>query len=180
MYCVSRLNLGGLELCLGPTKASPLATGLYRRRVKIMSSQIKVEHARIMYGKQSCVLENKTSSEKIRPSIILPDKCSKVLYCKFSRTHDCSRRAWHPFVPSAKQLISSSDGNNRSMAVWRDHRLNAEWLDNTTATTCFHPWHRRSPSWNGPARNSVGPAKPQPRRCRIFPLLLTQIPQFFS
>jgi len=44
----------------------------------------------------------------------------------------------HPFLPSA-QLISSSDDNIRSAALWVDHWWNAEWLDNTTRTGTFIP-----------------------------------------
>jgi len=52
-----------------------------------------------------------------------------------------SANAWrpksrHPFVP-AVQLISSSDNNNRSAALWADHRWNSEWLDNPTRLRSF-------------------------------------------
>ena len=42
----------------------------------------------------------------------------------------------HPFVPSAQQLISSSDSNT-SATRWADHRWNVEWLDNTTRRRNF-------------------------------------------
>ena len=45
----------------------------------------------------------------------------------------------HPFVPAAQQLLSSSDDNNRSAALWADHRWNPEWLDNTTEIRTFIP-----------------------------------------
>jgi len=45
----------------------------------------------------------------------------------------------HPFVPSAQQLISSSDNNNICAAHWADHRWNAEWLDNFTRLHTFIP-----------------------------------------
>ena len=38
----------------------------------------------------------------------------------------------HPFVHAAQQLISSSDDNNRSAALWADQRWNVEWLENIT------------------------------------------------
>jgi len=42
-------------------------------------------------------------------------------------------------------------------------------------TPYFHPRHRYSPSRNGPAKNSMGPAQPLPHRCRTFSLLPTQM-----
>ena len=46
----------------------------------------------------------------------------------------------HPFVPAIQQLISSSDDdNNRSMALWADHRWNAKWLESTTRLRTFIP-----------------------------------------
>jgi len=38
----------------------------------------------------------------------------------------------HPFVPTAQQLISSSDYDNTREAHWSDHQWNAEWADNPT------------------------------------------------
>jgi len=43
----------------------------------------------------------------------------------------------HPFVPAAQQLISSSDDNNRSAALWSDHRWNAERVESTTRPRTF-------------------------------------------
>jgi len=62
-----------------------------------------------------------------------------------SARHLKSRR---PFVPAAQQLISSSDNNYRSAALWADHRWKAKWLGNTRLRTLIpdigtHP-HRRS------------------------------------
>ena len=42
-------------------------------------------------------------------------------------------------------------------------------------TPHFHPQHRHRFSWNGPAKNSVGPAYPSPHRYQTFPLLHTQM-----
>jgi len=42
-------------------------------------------------------------------------------------------------VPAAKQLISSSDDNNKSAAVLADNRWNAEWLESTTRLRIFIP-----------------------------------------
>jgi len=41
-------------------------------------------------------------------------------------------RNTHLFVTAAQQLISSSDDNNLSGAIWADQGWNAEWLENTT------------------------------------------------
>jgi len=38
---------------------------------------------------------------------------------------------------ATQQLISSSDDNNKSTALWADHQWNAEWLDNTTRLRTF-------------------------------------------
>ena len=43
------------------------------------------------------------------------------------------------FEPAAQKLISSSDGSNRSAALWTDHRWNAEWLENTMRLSAFIP-----------------------------------------
>jgi len=61
----------------------------------------------------------------------------------------------HPFVPAAQQLISSSDDNGRSAALWADHRWNADRLESTTRLRTFTPYP--SP-WNSPATKSVGPS----------------------
>ena len=74
----------------------------------------------------------------------------------------------HPIVPAAQQLTSSSYNNNRSVALWADHRWNAERFESTTKPRNFIPW-------NCPAKNSVGPAQPLPHRRRTFPLLLAQM-----
>ena len=42
-------------------------------------------------------------------------------------------------VPTAQQLISSSNANNRSAALWVGHRWYAEWLENTTRLHLFIP-----------------------------------------
>jgi len=44
----------------------------------------------------------------------------------------------HPFVPAAQQPISSCD-NNRSAALWADHRWTVDWLDSTTRLRTFIP-----------------------------------------
>jgi len=46
----------------------------------------------------------------------------------------------HPFVNAAQQLTSSYyDDDNRSVALWADHRWNAEWLENTATLRTFIP-----------------------------------------
>ena len=80
----------------------------------------------------------------------------------------------HPFVPTAQQPISSTDSDNRSLALWADHQWNAVWLRNTT-WPCFHPRYRRQLSLNGLAKNSVGPAQTPPHWCQMFALLLAQM-----
>jgi len=47
----------------------------------------------------------------------------------------------HPLyaVPTTQQLISSSDDDNRTAALWADHRWNAEWLEDTTKLRTFIP-----------------------------------------
>jgi len=45
----------------------------------------------------------------------------------------------YPFVPAAQQLIIRSSGDNRSAAIWADHRWNVEWLENTTRLRTFIP-----------------------------------------
>jgi len=46
----------------------------------------------------------------------------------------------HPFAPAAQQLISSSDDNNRNVALWADHHWNAERLESTTKLRAFIPY----------------------------------------
>jgi len=43
----------------------------------------------------------------------------------------------HPYVPATQQLISSSDDDNWSTALWADRQWNAEWLENTTKPRIF-------------------------------------------
>ena len=45
----------------------------------------------------------------------------------------------YPFVSAAQQLITSSDGNNRSTALWAAHQQNAKWADNPTRLRTFIP-----------------------------------------
>jgi len=45
----------------------------------------------------------------------------------------------HLLVPAAEQLISSSDDNNRNAALWADHPLKAQWLENSTRLRTFNP-----------------------------------------
>ena len=40
-------------------------------------------------------------------------------------------------MPVAQSLISSSDKNIRSAALWADHQWNAEWLNNPTRLSTF-------------------------------------------
>jgi len=63
-----------------------------------------------------------------------------------------------PVAHAAQQLISSSDGNNRSAAFWADHRWNAEWLENTTRLSDFIPDIGTHTLRSGPASNSVDTA----------------------
>ena len=46
----------------------------------------------------------------------------------------------HSFVPAAQQLISSSDDNGRSAALWADHRWNADRLESTARLRTFTPY----------------------------------------
>ena len=49
-------------------------------------------------------------------------------------------KSMHPFVPTAQQLISSSDNNNTIHAAqWVDQQWNAEWVDNPTRLRIFIP-----------------------------------------
>jgi len=57
----------------------------------------------------------------------------------------------HSFVPNAQQLISSSNDNNRSAALWADRRWNAERFASTTSLCTFI---HNSPSRNGPPRTA--------------------------
>jgi len=66
-----------------------------------------------------------------------------------------SLKSRHPFVPAAQQLISSSDDNGRSAALWADHRWNADRLESTAILRTFTPY---PPTWNSPAKNSVSPS----------------------
>jgi len=45
----------------------------------------------------------------------------------------------HAFVPTAQQLIGSSDSNSIRAAHWADHRWNPGGLDNTTRLRTFIP-----------------------------------------
>ena len=69
-----------------------------------------------------------------------------------------------PFVPAAQQLISSADGNNRS----------AVECESTTRLRTFIP---NPPSWNVPAKSSLGLAQPPapPHQFRRIPLLFAQM-----
>ena len=51
-------------------------------------------------------------------------------------------------------------------------RWNAQRLENTTTLRTFTP---NTPSWNGPAKNSVDPAQPLPHWCQVFLLLFAQM-----
>ena len=75
----------------------------------------------------------------------------------------------HPFVPGAQLFTSSSEDNNRSAALWADHRWNAEW------TPSFNPDVGTHPPANGHSSNSADPDHPPPHRCWTLPLLLTQM-----
>jgi len=46
----------------------------------------------------------------------------------------------HSFVPAAQQVISSSDDNGRSAALWADHRWNADRLESTARLRTFTPY----------------------------------------
>ena len=68
-------------------------------------------------------------------------------------TQPSSADAWHlksrhPFVPTAQQLISSTDNNNIRAAHWADHQWNAEWANNSTRLSIFIPdTSTQPPSW---------------------------------
>ena len=51
------------------------------------------------------------------------------------------------FLPDAQQLISSSDDNSRSAALWAHHRWNALWLENTKRLRSFIPDIGKHPLW---------------------------------
>jgi len=46
-------------------------------------------------------------------------------------------KSTHPLEPAAQQLISSSDGNNRSADFWTDHRWNVKWMESITRLRAF-------------------------------------------
>ena len=60
----------------------------------------------------------------------------------------------HPFLPAAQQLISSSDDDTKCRARGGSP-MECGKCENTTRHRTFTPV---PPSWNGPAKNSVGPA----------------------
>jgi len=54
--------------------------------------------------------------------------------------HDNSNQDTH-FYPLHNNSFSSSDDNNRSAALWADHRWNAEMLESTTRPVLSSPSH---------------------------------------
>jgi len=82
-----------------------------------------------------------------------------LLHSMFTSTSSANARrlkSKHPFVPTAQQLISSSDNNNIRAAHWADHQWNANWAINPTQTPHFHHRHRHPP-----------PGATLPRRARV-------------
>jgi len=61
----------------------------------------------------------------------------------------------HTILPAVQKLICSSDDNNRNTTLWVvvDGMVGEDYK-----TPYFHSPHRHPPSWNRPAKNSVGPS----------------------
>jgi len=70
---------------------------------------------------------------------------------------ECTASQIKTAICNCSQLISSSD-NNKSAAIWADHRWNTMWLESTMRLHYFHLQHWHLPYRNGPAKNSVGAA----------------------
>ena len=93
-----------------------------------------VDNLPILAGIQPTDLRRKAATLSLARSAM---NSGHLLYSSLIRSPGGNARHLkprHPFVPTAQQLISSCDDDNRSAALWANRQWNAEWLEQTTRT----------------------------------------------
>jgi len=133
--------------CLRPTPADnlPILAGIQLLSFVAMEPHCLCQA--VPWSLDFCSTERSPVHHVQVPQIETPIAGTSNTHCRYLKDTSCAGtsnrdtrrlKSRHPFVPTAQQLISSSDNNIRE-AQWADHQWNAEWADNPKRLRIFIP-----------------------------------------